>query len=156
LAYKKIERDVRPNQVELDYPTMSEDELSKLNIPAAKDCHLWLWTTHKFLPMAFRLLNIWDFRYICCFTWHKTGGFQPIGLPQYNSEMALYSRRGTPTFRDTKAFNTCFTGTRREHSRKPAEFYKTVRRVTSGPRLDMFSRQSIDGFEGWGFEADGN
>ena len=150
---KKIERDVRPNQYGLDYPTMSEDELSALAIPAMADAHLFLWTTHRFLPMAFRLLDAWAYKYVCAFVWHKPGGFQPVGLPQYNCEFALYGRRGAPAFTDTKALFTCFDAPRRQHSRKPDEFYDTVRRVADGPRIDMFSREPRDGFEQWGNET---
>ncbi|KKN77908.1 hypothetical protein LCGC14_0354730 [marine sediment metagenome] len=151
---KKIDRDVRQNQADFDYPTMDEAELVKMDIPAADDCHLFLWTTHKFLPMALRLLDKWKFKYVCAFVWHKPGGFQPVGLPQYNCEFALYARKGAPEFVETKDFFCCFNAPRREHSRKPDAFYETVRRVCDSPRLDMFSREARTGFDQFGNETD--
>lgn len=159
---KKVEREVRPNQDGhedgFEYPTMTEAELAALTLPAAEDCHLFCWTTQNFLPSALRLLDAWGFRYVLTMVWHKPGGFQPIGLPQYNCEFAVYGRKGSPIFLDTKAFNVCFDAPRGKHSAKPAEFYEVIRRVTGGEiadgsRMDIFGRRDIPGFESWGNEA---
>jgi N6-adenosine-specific RNA methylase IME4 len=150
---QKIERDVAPDQVNFDYPTMNEAELAALHIPADDNCHVWLWTTHKYLPMALRLLDAWSLKYVCTFVWHKPGGFQPVGLPQYNCEFALYARSGSPKFVSTKALPTCFNAPRGAHSEKPEDFYEMLRRTTGGRRLDMFNRRSIHGFDTWGNEA---
>jgi N6-adenosine-specific RNA methylase IME4 len=154
---EKIERDVRPNQVAFDYPTMSEDELRKfgstLNRMAAPDCHLFMWTTQKFLPLALRLVEAYGFRYVLTMTWHKAGGYQPTGLPQYNCEFVVYARKGSPKFVSTQGFFCCFNGPRREHSRKPDEFFDIIRLVTGGPRVDVFSREAREGFAQYGNET---
>jgi N6-adenosine-specific RNA methylase IME4 len=153
----KIERDVRPNQVALDYPTKSEPELRKfgeeLNKMVADDCHLFMWTTQKFLPLALDLIEHYGFRYVLTMVWHKAGGYQPTGLPQYNCEFIVYARKGKPKFVSTQGFSCCLNGARREHSRKPDEFYDMIKLVTAGPRIDVFSREKRDGFDQYGNET---
>jgi N6-adenosine-specific RNA methylase IME4 len=153
---KKIERDLYPGQVDFEYPTMSEADLAGFPVPdmAADACHLFCWTTQKFLPAALRLCESWGFRYVLTMVWHKPGGFQPFGLPQYNCEFVVYARRGSPDFVDTKAFPCAFQAPRREHSRKPDEFYDLIRRVTADGRIDVFSREPREGFEQMGNETD--
>lgn len=63
---EKILRDVRPNQLDLDYPTMTIEEIEALPVPelAYEDgCHIYLWTTHKYLPRAFEVFGAWGANY---------------------------------------------------------------------------------------------
>lgn len=152
---KQIETEMRPqaSNVGFDYPTMTEDEMEGLTVPSADDCHLFVWTTQRFLPMAMRLVPVWGFQYSCLFVWHKTKGMQPLYMPYYNCEFVVYARKGNPKFKTTKDFKTCNQWPHNGHSVKPEEFYAMLRRVTGGKRLDMFSRRKIEGFTTWGSEA---
>jgi N6-adenosine-specific RNA methylase IME4 len=151
---EKILREVAPDQVGFEYPTMTIDQIKDFSIPADDDCHLFMWTTQKYLPVAFEVMNTWGFKYVFTMVWHKPGGFQPFNLPQYNCEFVIYGRKGTPEFVDLKAFPTCFEAPRREHSRKPDEFYNMIQRVAPGPRIDIFSREKHDGFDQYGNETE--
>jgi len=150
------DKDNNPTQHDMDYPTLGVDEIKNLEIPdiASEDgCHLYLWTTQRYLPVAFDILRSWGFKYIFTMVWHKPGGFQPFNLPQYNCEFVLFGRKGDLEFTTTKDFNCCFYAQRREHSRKPDEFYDLVRRVSPEPRIDVFSREKRPGFEQYGDET---
>ena len=152
---EKILRDVSPEDWEFDYPVMSLEAIMSLPIPdiMAENCHVYLWTTQRFLPISFQLLEKWGLKYIFTMVWHKNGGFQPFNLPKYNCEFILFGRRGNLLFNDTKNFSTCFNGKRREHSRKPDEFYDLVKRVSPEPRIDYFSREQREGFDQYGNET---
>lgn len=148
---EKILRDTVPAQGgNLDYPTLSVDAIRNIELPMADDCHVFLWTTQKHLRDAIDIAEGWGCRYVCLFVWHKPGGFQAFGLPQYNAEFIVYARKGSPQFVDTTGFFACFEAPRGRHSEKPEAFYETLRRVTAGRRLDVFSRRQIDGFSVWG------
>lgn len=151
---QKIEREERPNQFEFDYPTMTEEELKNFQLPekAADDCHLYLWTTQKHLPLALRLAEHWGFKYQCLMTWVKNVGFTPFSW-MYSTEHVLFCTKGSlPLLAIGKRLD--FGGKVREHSRKPNEFYEIIREVSPGPRIDIFSREKRDGFEQYGNEVE--
>lgn len=151
---QKIIRDCRPNQVEFDYPTMTIDEIKAfpINKIAHDNCHLYLWTTHKFLPAAFEIVNYWGFNYECLLTWVKNVGFTPFSW-MYSTEHVLFCRRGSLEVM-RKGLRLDFQAKVREHSRKPDEFYQLVTQASPGPRIDVFSREKRDDFEQYGNEAE--
>ena len=53
--------DAQSSRVASPYPELMQDELMQLDIPANKDCVLWLWTTQQFIWDAKELLNYWGF-----------------------------------------------------------------------------------------------
>ena len=152
---EKILREVRPNQLDLDYTTMTIEEIEALPIPelAYEDgCHIYLWTTHKYLPRAFEVLDAWGANYECLLTWVKNVGMTPFSW-MYSTEHCLFARIGNlPLLKFGKRLD--FQAKVREHSRKPDEFYNLVKEVSLEPRIDMFSREEREGFAQYGNELD--
>jgi N6-adenosine-specific RNA methylase IME4 len=152
---QKIIRQVRPNQTkELDYPTMAINEIKQLPIPelaSSEGCHVYLWTTHKYLPDAFKIFNHWHVDYECLLTWVKNVGFTPFSW-MYSTEHVLFGRIG-----DLKVLKEGirldFKAKVTIHSKKPDLFYVRVRDVSPALRLEMFAREPHEGFDSWGNEV---
>lgn len=136
------------------YPTMTIDEIKEMKLPLADDAWVLLWTIKQFVRESFSVLDAWGVEYDDLMVWHKPHGPQSAGRMQSNREFVLVGKKGSPKWRDTKQFQACFNAPNpKAHSTKPDEFYETIKRVTVGPRLDMFSRRLIEGFYPWGKEA---
>lgn len=152
---KKIERGVRPNQgMYLDYPTMQLADIYNLDIEplaAADGCHLYLWTTHKFLPEAIRIVGKWGFRYNCLMTWVKRTGMTPWHY-RFNTEHVVFATRGSMAVQ-RKGLPLAFEGSADGHSTKPDTFYQMVGEASPSPRLEMFARQPREGWVVWGNEV---
>lgn len=154
---KKIQREERPDQgPHLDYPTMSLEEIKDLKIEELANpngCHIYLWTTHKFLPTGLECFEVWNVKYQCILTWIKNVGMTPFSW-MYSTEHVLFGRIGSLDLLKN-GMRLDFSAKVTKHSRKPDEFYNIVRTVSPKPRLNMFARESRDEFDPWGDEADG-
>jgi N6-adenosine-specific RNA methylase IME4 len=151
---KRLHRQLFPGTGDtLDYPVMTVDDIAALPVAdvAAEDAHLYLWTTHRFLPDALEIADAWGFRYQCLMTWVKPEGMVPYSW-MYSTEHALFCRRGSLPL-DRVGMRLHFDAQPRGHSVKPDVFYDRVLQASPGPRLEMFSRQKRDGFDAWGAEA---
>ena len=153
---KFFKRKARPNQVKFPYKTMTMDEIEKFPIDDfadKKDCKLFLWTTHKFLPNCFKILDLWGFKYSCCFTWDKQNGMCFQGIHK-RTEFVLFAYRGSiPMFKKGKALPTFFAEYSKVHSRKPDIFFNMIKEGMPEPRISIFEREKRDGFDIWGDEA---
>ena len=148
------QRPQRPNQHSRPYEQMTLKQIAEIAIPAETDCWVWLWTTNKYLPHAFATLKAWKATYRYALVWDKRpDGMQLPNTPRLTAEFILLAAIGSPLFTTTKQFPTVLSERPAGDSRKPDAFYSLVRSVTSGSRLDMFNRRSIEGFTGWGHES---
>lgn len=131
------------------YPEMTQAELKAIDLPAADNCVLFLWTTHKFIWDAKELLDTWHFDYRCMLVWNK----QLLGtgnLIRMQCEFCLIGLKGKPVFKDVHNIRDLIEEARREHSRKPEAFYKLVDELCAGRKLDYFSRQQREGWTAYG------
>ena len=135
------------------YPEMTQEELKAIEIPAADNCVMFLWTTHKFIWDAKELLDAWGFEYRSMLVWDK----QKIGmgnLIRMQCEFCLVGIKGKPVFKDNHSVRDLISEPRREHSRKPDVFYQLVNDLCVGRKLDFFSREPREGWCAYGNDTE--
>lgn len=141
---------------ELPYPQMTLEEIAALPVDglAEADAHLYLWTTNRHLPEAFRILDGWGFRFRQVLVWRKTGCPTPFAasIAPNHVEYLLFARRGNLGLLDRLSSNVIEAPQQRVHSRKPDVFLDLVESVSPGPYLEMFARRVRLGWDGWGNE----
>jgi len=153
---------------------MAADAIEQLPVGGLAACHahLFLWITGPFLARGMHLpvMRAWGFEpSSTAFVWIKpnrkafaNGGFfldetlfaKGMGhTTRQNAEYVVLGRRGKPR-RLCKDVHQLIIQPRREHSRKPDEFYARVERYCTGPYVELFSRQRRPGWTAWGDELD--
>jgi N6-adenosine-specific RNA methylase IME4 len=151
------------------YKTMTIEELRALPVAdlAAKDCVLIMWVIGSHLDQAIELGRQWGFTFKSDgFIWVKTGKHdqkvRPLGMGKWvrkQTEYTLIFSRGKPSRLEAgvrQLFETdehVIYAPRREHSRKPDDQYSRCERLAAGPYLEMFARQSREGWDSWGDQA---
>jgi len=146
------------------YTTMPDDELAALPVGdlAARDCFLFYWDTTARVVAGRHLpiIKAWGFKPTAlAFTWLKLipSASDAIWLPRdlnfgpgfttrKNTELCILGRRGSPK-RLSKSVFEIIISARREHSRKPEEFYSRVMQYAAGPYLELFSRTARRGWD---------
>lgn len=156
---KKLTRKQRPKQVKMDYPTMSLDEIQKLDVGLIADdsCWLFLWTTQKYLFDAKPILEHWGFNYLLTMVWEKIYG-RSNGMPLYgfrwNAEFILVGYKKKPKiWPSQKLIPAVFQAENVRHSQKPDLFYKLIEPLGQN-RIDLFARKKREGWDVWGNEVD--
>lgn len=146
------------------YGTMALDDIKKLPVSAAcaDTTHLYLWVPNALLPEGLAVLMAWGFQYKSNLIWHKIrkdGGPDGRGVGFYFrnvTEVVLFGVRGknARTLAPGRSQVNFLKTQKREHSRKPDEFYNIVESCSPGPYLEMFARGSRPGWSTWGNQAD--
>jgi N6-adenosine-specific RNA methylase IME4 len=138
------------------YPGMTVSEVERLPVEslAADDCVLWLWTTNAYMREAHEIADGWGFRVKTILTWVK----DRIGCGNWlrgQTEHCLLCVKGKPTVTLTNQ-STVLNAARRDHSRKPEEFYALVDTLCPGSKCELFARHPREGWTQWGNEMEGS
>ena len=140
----------------LGYGSMSVEEIAALPVAslAAENCHLYLWTTNRYLRDAFDVLDAWGFRYSQTLPWCKTPmGKGPGGTWAQNVEYILHARRGS--LRAHRRFDSAWFNWKRtaRHSVKPDAMLDMVEMASPGPYVELFARRARFGWDYWGDQS---
>lgn len=149
-GFSSDDYDAQNNRGAVDYPTMTVEQIKQIELPAADDCVLFLWTTHAFLKDSFDIMQNWGFEYKATIVWDKV----KMGMGRnirMQCEFCLLGIKGKPIIQGNSE-RDIITEARREHSRKPEAFYEMVERMCIGNKLDYFSRQTRNNWEHYGAE----
>lgn len=144
------------------YNVMKTEEICKLPVQDIADdnCILFMWATFPNLPDALKVIDAWGFKYKTVgFNWVKTNknnGKIFFGIGYYsksNTEVCLLATKGKIKPVSNKV-SSVIISSRREHSRKPDEVRdKIVELLCDLPRIELFARQKVDGWDCWGNEV---
>jgi N6-adenosine-specific RNA methylase IME4 len=123
---------------------------------AEENCHLYLWVTNNHLMDGLEVMKAWGFRYVTKITWMKDS----IGLGQYYrglTEDCLFGVKGNLPYKiidgKRQQGKTGFFAPKTIHSEKPVEMRKMIERVSYEPKIELFARQKVEGWDCWGNEV---
>ena len=147
---------------EKHYTTMQTQEIFALPVKriAEKNCALFLWATMPCLPDTIKVMAARGFKYkTCAFTWVKTrkDGLPLAGMGSYtksNAELCLLGMRGHIKSVD-KAVRQIVMQPRFGHSVKPPMIRNEIVRLFGDvPKIELFARQTVAGWDCWGNETE--
>jgi N6-adenosine-specific RNA methylase IME4 len=158
-AFKAYTDIVSPKSAAAHYDLMSIEAIAALPVGAlaARDAWLFLWTSAPMLDRGFDVLRSWGFEYRSRVAWRKVtrNGLSRPGpgyIVRSYHEDVLIGAIGHPRY--SAPLDSLFDGVARQHSRKPDEFYRRIEAFApDARRIDLFSRQSRQGWKHWGREA---
>lgn len=147
------------------YQTMTIPDICRLPVwdLAADNCLLAMWWVPTQPMEALKVMDAWGFRLMTMkgFTWHKTNkhkGNSAIGMghmTRANSEDCLFAVKGKLPARLDASICQHLTTPRMGHSAKPPEFRDLlVRLLGDVTRCELFSRDSVQGWDMWGNQCD--
>lgn len=147
--------ETKSRAIENQYPTMSLDAICDLAPPAEHNAVLYLWATSPKLEEALAVLKAWRFNYRTNLVWVK----DRVGMGYWarqRHELLLVGVRGdfSAPLEELRP-DSVITAPRGEHSAKPEAVHEMIERCWPGlPKVELFARQTREGWATWGHEAE--
>jgi len=147
------------------YECMPLKDILALPIHAIADdkCILFLWVTFPMLKEGLQIIDAWGFEYkTVAFAWVKMnpnnmGVFFGVGYyTKSNAEICLLATKGNAhsLVRDNSISQVIMTP-KAAHSRKPIECRERIVQMLGDlPRIELFARQKVEGWDCWGNEVE--
>lgn len=146
------------------YATMELPEIMGIPVEnvVQEPAHLYLWVPNAMLPYGLTVMEAWGFEYKSNIIWHKVrkdGGSDGRGVGFYFrnvTEIVLFGVRGKSarTLDPGRRQVNLIATQKREHSRKPDELYDVIEACSRGPFLELFARDTREGWTGLGNQAE--
>ena len=162
--YRVYSQKGQGRSAENHYHTMNIKDIMALPVDkiADKDCILFLWITFPCLKEGIEVMERWGFKYKTCgFNWVKRNKkkntyFMGLGFwTRSNSEVCLIGTKGQPK-RVSKSVSQICDARIMEHSKKPAEIRERIVGLCGElPRVELFARDKVKGWDSLGDEIDG-
>ena len=146
----------------LHYERLKTADLKRLGeaitgLAHPEGCWVFLWCTNQMLSIAMQMAQEnWGLLYSSVFLyWNKV----KMGMGKTSRRqvelLLLFKFKKSPGIaaHDVSEHMEYVEELAREHSRKPDESYKRIERFCGGPRLEIFARQSREGWMTYGNEA---
>jgi len=142
-------------RVEDEYNLMSLEQIKELDVPAANDSVLYMWTTAPHAKSAFEIMDAWGFEYKTQAVWDKK---HPMGMGYWlgNEHELLYiGVKGDFSHPDpSDKHGSIFREKKRKHSQKP-ECVRTYleKAHPDATKLELWARDGKVGWDLWGDES---
>lgn len=121
------------------------DALRTLNVPAADDAVLYLWTTMRTIPDALSVITAWGFQYKLHIVWVKSAGRWNQDL----HELLLIATRGNvPTPATGEEFQSVCHAAEMRDGAKPEALLSMIKDLFPGlPAVDLFGDRYRPGWD---------
>ncbi len=145
------------------YPLMTAEALREMPVAGlcAKDALCFMWATYPKLDEALALMGAWGFAYkTMAFTWVKRTKNDKLfwGMGRWtraNPEIVILGTRGKPK-RVSAGVHSVVEAPIGVHSVKPDEVRQRIVTLAGDvPRIELFARVEVDGWDAWGNEPEG-